>query len=216
MTMKSLCRGLCATWLIAVMIALVAVPATHLSAQTVTGTILGTLLDSSGSAVPNATVTVKNQDTGVVRTAATSGEGLYTMPSLLPGKYTVEVSTQGFAPVEVKNIVVNVGSNARVDVTLQVGATTQTVTVTESVPTVETTSSEVSQVMDENLIKKIPLNARDLQQLSVIQPGVQQTYTSSFGKQVSSGRRPRCQQSIPAGRNRSDLDVPNFAGQPGE
>ena len=86
-----------------------------------------------------------------------------------------------------KDVVVNVDSNARADVTLQVGATTQTVTVTESVPTVETTSSEVSQVMDENLIENIPLNARDLQQLSVIQPGVQQTYTSSFGKQVSVG-----------------------------
>ena len=145
------------------------------------------MLDSSGSAVPNATVTVKNQETGVARTTATSAEGFYTTPSLIPGKYNVQVSTQGFAPAEVKDIVVNVGSNARVDVTLQVGATTQTVTVTESVPTVETTSSEVSQIMDENLIKNIPLNARDLQQLSVIQPGVQQTYTSSFGKQVSMG-----------------------------
>ena len=187
MTMKSLSRGLCATWLAAIMMALVVVPATHLSAQTVTGTILGTVLDSSGSAVPNATVTVKNQETGVARTTATSAEGFYTTPSLIPGKYNVQVSTQGFAPAEVKDIVVNVGSNARVDVTLQVGATTQTVTVTESVPTVETTSSEVSQIMDENLIKNIPLNARDLQQLSVIQPGVQQTYTSSFGKQVSMG-----------------------------
>ncbi len=179
-------RGLFARLVVALMLVL-AVPAAHLSAQTVTGTILGSILDSSGSAVPNATVTVTNQDTGVVRTADSSSEGLYTVPSLLAGKYTVEVHAQGFAPVEVKNVVVNVDSNARADVTLQVGATTQTVTVTESVPTVETTSSEVSQVMDENLIEKIPLNARDLQQLSVIQPGVQQTYTSSFGKQVSVG-----------------------------
>ena len=91
MTMKSMCRGLCATWLAAVMIALVAVPAAHLSAQTVTGTLLGTVLDSSGSAVPNATVTLTNQETGVIRTTGTSNEGFYTVPSLIAGKYTVEV-----------------------------------------------------------------------------------------------------------------------------
>ena len=178
-----------AKWLcsIAFAILILAVPQVRLSAQTVTGTILGTVLDSSGSTIPNAAITVTNQDTGVARTVESSSDGLYNVPSLLAGKYSVEVRAQGFAPAQIKDVVVNVGSNARADVTLQVGATTQTVTVTESIPTVETTNSEVSQIMDENLIKNIPLNARDLQQLQVIQPGVQQTYTSSFGKQVSMG-----------------------------
>ncbi|HZP33704.1 MAG TPA: TonB-dependent receptor [Candidatus Acidoferrales bacterium] len=155
--------------------------------QTVTGTILGNILDSSGAAVPNAQITITNQDTGVVRETASTTDGVYNVPSLLPGKYTVQAKASGFTPGGVKDVVVNVGSDTRVDVTLQVGQVTQQVTVSEAVPTIETTSSEVAQVMDEQIIQNIPLNARDLQQLSVIQPGVQQTYTSSFGKQVSVG-----------------------------
>ena len=158
-----------------------------LHAQTVTGTVLGNILDSSGAAIANAQITITNQDTGVVREAASTGDGVYNVPSLLPGKYSVEAKAPGFTPGQVKDVVVNVGSNTRVDLTLQLGQVTQQVTVSEAVPTIETTSSEVAQVMDEGIIQNIPLNARDLQQLSVIQPGVQQTYTSSFGKQVSVG-----------------------------
>ena len=86
-----------------------------------------------------------------------------------------------------QNVVVNVGTETRADLHLEVGTTSQTITVSESIPTVETTSTDVSQVMSQDSIKIIPSNARDLQQLSVIQPGVQQTFTSSFGKQVSVG-----------------------------
>jgi hypothetical protein len=107
-------------------------PVTHLRAQSTNGTILGNVLDSSGAAVPNAEITVTNQDTGVMRTTASTGEGVYNVPSLLPGKYTVEAKTQGFSPVQVKNVVLNVGSEARADLTLQVGSTAQTVTVTEA------------------------------------------------------------------------------------
>ena len=158
-----------------------------LRAQTVNGTILGSVLDSSGSAVPDAQVTITNQDTGTVRVVQTTGDGGYTVPSLLAGKYSVEAKATGFTPTQVKDVVVNVGSNARVDLSLQVGQVTQQVTVTEAIPTIEATSSEVSQMMDENLIKSIPLNARDLQQLAVIQPGVNMVYTGSYGKTLSVG-----------------------------
>ncbi len=163
----------------------VLIPAAYLRSQTVTGTILGNVIDASGAAVPNAQITITNQDTGVVRTAVGTAEGVYDAPSLLPGKYTVEAKAQGFSPAEVKDVVVNVGSNARADLKLEVASTTQAVTVTEAIPTVETTSAEVSQVMNENLIQDIPLNARDLQQLAEIQPGVQYNYYSSYGKQLS-------------------------------
>jgi hypothetical protein len=153
--------------------ALITLPAIHLQAQTVTGTILGNVLDSSGAAVPSANITITNQDTGVARAAVSTAEGVYNVPSLLPGKYAVEARAQGFSPVQVKDVEVSVGSNTRVDVKLQVGQVTQQVTVTEAIPMVETTSSEVSQVMTEEIIKEMPLNARDVQQLAVIQPGVQ-------------------------------------------
>ncbi|MBZ5661321.1 MAG: TonB-dependent receptor [Acidobacteriia bacterium] len=168
-------------------IALFAVSTFHVQAQTVTGTISGTVLDPSGAVVPNAEISVTNQDTGVVRTTTGTSDGLYSVPSLLPGRYSVQVKAEGFNVAQVQNVVVNVGTETRADLHLEVGTTSQAITVSESIPTVETTSTDVSQVMSQDLIKIIPLNARDLQQLSVIQPGVQQTFTSSFGKQVSVG-----------------------------
>jgi hypothetical protein len=159
----------------------------HVQAQTVSGTIRGNVVDASGGVVPAAEISITNQDTGVVRTTTSTADGVYSVPSLLPGRYTVQVKAQGFNPIEVKDVVVNVGSETEADLHLQVGGTSQSVTVTESIQNVETTSTDVSQVMDQDLIEKVPLNARDLQQLSVIQPGVQQTFTSSFGKQVSVG-----------------------------
>ena len=164
----------------------------QMQAQTVTGTILGNVLDASGAAVPNAAIAITNQDTGVVRNTASNADGLFNVPSLLPGRYTVSASAQGFNRAEVKDVVLAVGSDARADLRLEVGSTSQTVTVTESIPTVETTSTEVSQVMDEELIGAIPLNARDVQQLAVIQPGVLLINTSGYGGKAMSaaGDRP--------------------------
>jgi hypothetical protein len=168
-------------------IAFLVAPAYHLQAQTVSGSIRGNVVDASGGVVPNVEITITNQETGVARTATSTSDGVYNVPSLMPGTYTVQAKAQGFNSIQMKDVVVNVGSDTRADLHLEVGGTSQSVTVTESIPTVETTSTDVSQVMDQELIKNIPLNARDLQQLSVIQPGVQQTFTSSFGKQVSVG-----------------------------
>ncbi len=166
-------------------VSLLAMPAIHLEAQTVTGTILGSVLDSSGASIPNAQITITNQDTGVVRNAVSTAEGVYNVPSLLSGKYTVDAKAPGFNPIQVKDVVVAVGSDTRVDLKLLVGSTSQTVTVQEVAPTVETESTEVSQIMDQNLIGEVPLNARDVQQLAVIQPGVQYNFYSSYGKQLS-------------------------------
>ena len=106
----------------------------HLDAQTSNGTILGNVEDSSGAAVANAEVTVTNQDTGVARSTVSTAEGIYDVPSLPPGKYTVEAKAVGFSPVQIKDVVVAVGSSTKVDLKVQVGQVTQTVTVTEAVP----------------------------------------------------------------------------------
>jgi len=157
----------------------------RLTAQTVTGTIRGTVLDSSGSVVPNAAIVVTNQDTGVIRNSASTGDGVYTIPSLLAGKYTVEAKAEGFSTAQAKDAVVTVGSDTRVDLTLQVGSTAQNVVVTVATTTIETSTAEVSQLMDQASIADKPLNSRDLQQLAVIQPGVQYNNYSPFGKQLS-------------------------------
>src|ERR1700676_1972201 len=70
-------------------------PLLSLRAQTVTGTILGNVLDASGSAVPNAEITATNQDTGAARTTTSTSDGVYTVPSLLAGRYSVEARAQG-------------------------------------------------------------------------------------------------------------------------
>ena len=84
-----------------------------LPGQTVTGTIAGTVLDPSGAAIPNAAITVTNEDTGIVRNSVATTDGVYTIPSLLPGKYTVEGKAQGFGTVQTKNVTVAVGSDTR-------------------------------------------------------------------------------------------------------
>src|SRR5262245_8509357 len=78
-------------------------------AQSASGTIVGNVMDTSGAAVP-ATITATNQDTGVVRNTATSESGIYHIPSLLPGNYTVEARAPGFGPVQAKDVMVRVGS----------------------------------------------------------------------------------------------------------
>src|SRR5437868_2658623 len=163
-----------------------------LHAQSAAGAIVGNVVDASGSAVPTAAITATNQDTGVTRNTSTTADGIYNIPSLLPGTYTVEAKAQGFGPAQVKDVVVRVGSDTRGDLMLQVGQITQTVTVTEAVPLVETRSADVSQVLDQATIESIPLNARDVQQLAVIQPGVQYLTTSGYGgKSLSlAGSRP--------------------------
>lgn len=162
-----------------------------LHAQSASGAIVGNVMDPSGAAVL-AAITATNQDTGVIRNTATSADGIYNIPSLLPGNYTIEVRAPGFGPVQVKDIGVRVGSEARVVVTLQVGPLAETLTVTEAVPLVETRDVDVSQVLDALVIKSIPLNARDVQQLAVIQPGVQYLNTSGYGGRSLSvaGSRP--------------------------
>jgi Carboxypeptidase regulatory-like domain len=152
----------------------------RLYAQSASGTVVGNVTDPSGAAVA-ATITATNQDTGVVRNTATSADGIYNVPSLLPGNYTIEARAPGFGPVQAKDVAVRVGSDTRVDLTLQLGPLAETLTVTEAVPLVGTTDVDVSQVLDALVIKSIPLNARDVQQLAVIQPGVQYLNTSGYG-----------------------------------
>jgi len=164
---------------------------TLLDAQTVSGTIQGSVSDTSGSSVPNAQITITNQDTGVVRNAVSAAEGNYNVPGLPPGKYMVEAKAAGFGTTQIKDVPLQVGSDSRVDLKLPVASVAQAVTVTEAIPTVETTSSEVSNVVTESLIEQIPLNARDIQQLAVVNPGVQWMKTSFGGNQLTvSGDRP--------------------------
>src|SRR2546421_9748544 len=141
-------------------------------AQLTTGNITGTVTDQSGAAVPGATVILKNTETGVTRTALSGETGKYEAFSLPAGTYEISASLAGFRTVTHTGINLAVGQNAVVDFALQVGQVSEAVTVTGDVTKVETTTATVSNLVDEKKVADLPLNGRDLTQLSFLQPGV--------------------------------------------
>src|SRR5579864_8736896 len=112
-------------------------------AQLPTGTILGTVKDSSGAVVPGAMVTAKNLDTGASRTVNTESDGSYRISALPVGNYEVDFEHAGFSTESHTGLTLTVDQNAVVNVTLKVGQTQQTVQVTEEAPQIETTSSSL-------------------------------------------------------------------------
>ena len=136
------------------------------------GRILGTVTDQSGGAMANATVTVTDTQRGVSRTLTTDEAGEYNAPTLLPGSYTVRAEAKGFKTLARENVVLEVGKEIRVDLSLQPGEQTQTVTVTESLPLVETTNATLGGTLNNADINDMPLNGRNYQNLMTLRPGV--------------------------------------------
>jgi len=142
-------------------------------AQTFRGTILGSITDSSGAAVPGATVTIKNVDTGLVRTVTTSDDGSYATPELPIGNYSVTVEKAAFRSGVVTGVKVEVSSERRVDFTLQPGQLAQTVEVRgEELPMVESTSNTLGGILESKLVTSLPVNGGDYQKLIFLVPGV--------------------------------------------
>src|SRR5260370_1166494 len=142
-------------------------------AQTSRGTILGSVTDSSGAAVPGATVTIKNLDTGLGRTVTTSDDGSYAAPELPIGTYSVSVEKAGFKLGVVTGIKVEVSSERRADVALQIGQSAQSVEVLgEELPMVESTSNTLGGIIESKIVTSLPVNGRDYQKLIFLVPGV--------------------------------------------
>ena len=136
------------------------------------GRILGTVTDQSGGVISGATVTVIDTERGVARTLTTDEAGEYNAPTLIPGTYTVRVEAKGFKKLERQNVVLEVGKEVRVDLTVQPGEQDQTVTVTEAVPLVETTNATLGGTLNNTDINDMPLNGRNYQNLLALRPGV--------------------------------------------
>ena len=131
----------------------------------------GTVTDSSGAVLPNATVTVRNADTGVTQSVKTDSAGTYQVPALSPGRYDVEVSASGFAATTDRGIVLRVGSTVTNNVQLNVTATQQTVSVSAEAPVVDETGISVGQVVDQQTVQEAPLNGRHFVDLGALIPG---------------------------------------------
>src|SRR3954452_23212232 len=129
-----------------------------LFAQSDRGSINGTLTDPNGAVITSATVTATNQETGAVAQAATTATGNYTIPQLPAGLYDVSVELPGFKKFIQRGIAVQVAQTARIDISMQIGQSNETITVTSDAPLLKTESAEQSQNITAERMSELPLN----------------------------------------------------------
>jgi Carboxypeptidase regulatory-like domain/TonB dependent receptor/TonB-dependent Receptor Plug Domain len=141
-------------------------------AQVATGSVVGTIVDSSGQIVPGAQVTIRDVNRNTTTALVTDASGVYTAPFLVPGTYEVSVALQGFRTWTRRGIVLQVNDRLRIDATLEVGTLEETTTVTGEAPLVRTDSSEVGTVIEEMAIRQLPLNGRNFATLVYLAPGI--------------------------------------------
>src|SRR3989454_2276685 len=141
-------------------------------AQTVAGRIVGTIRDSQGAVIPNASVSAKNLETGAERTMLSDASGGFNITSIPAGSYEVTASAPGLQKEVRSGVTLTVGAALRVDFTLNVGVLQEQVVVTGEAPQVDTTTSTMSGLVAETTIRELPLNGRDWLQLGALQPGV--------------------------------------------
>ncbi len=149
--------------------------------QNVYGTIAGVVTDTSGAAVANATITLTNVDTAQKRNMETDASGNYTFVNILPGRYKLEGEKTGFKKFLREPIVVQIESGVRVDITLAVGAQTETVEVTSETPFLQTETASLGQVVEQRSVTELPLNGRNPLALVGLVAGVVPQGTPSAG-----------------------------------
>jgi Carboxypeptidase regulatory-like domain/TonB dependent receptor len=143
-----------------------------LFAQANFGRILGTVADPTGAVLPGASISIIDKDRGLARTVTTDEAGQYNAPTLIPGTYTVRVEFPGFKTLDRQNVVVEVGKEIRVDLTIEPGQQSETVTVNEAIPLVDATGATLGGTLSNADINDMPLNGRNYQNLLNLRPGV--------------------------------------------
>ena len=143
-----------------------------LRAQQAAGSITGTVTDQSGSAVAGAAVTARDVEQGTTWTTKTDSAGLYEFPRVNIGQIAVKVEASGFATQERTPFALVLNQTARIDFQLAVGKVSETVSVTGAPPLLQTSTTEVGSVLDANTVSSLPLATRDVNQLTLLVPGV--------------------------------------------
>ena len=141
-------------------------------AQTGAGEITGLVRDQAGAAVPGATITVTEARTNLQRVVVSTGDGVYTVASLAPGEYRLDIALSGFRPVRREGIRLSTGEKARIDFDLEVGGVQEQVTVLEDAPVVRAESASLGTVVEHEQVVQLPLNGRLFIMLAAIAPGV--------------------------------------------
>ena len=193
--------------------ALVLAPSITL-AQSFTGTVVGTVKDSSGAAIPHAAVSITSQQTGRQASVTADLEGRYTSLPLAPGEYRVEASLQGFRSAVRSNVTVQIASTVVVDFALEVGDLSEKVEVTASAGTLETTSGTIGKVVDNRRIQELPLNTRNVYSLIFLTPGVAGSIGNNYNSMSYSvnGARPTMMDTVIDGVTASFPTVNGFTG----
>ena len=165
------------------------------------------MVDSTGAAVPEAQLSVRNILTNLTREARTGMEGVYTISSLPIGTYELRATHTGFQTVVIRDIKLDVNATRRVDVTLAVGQVSETVSVEAAAPTLNTENASTGQVIESKRVTELPLNGRDFQQLQLLTPGSINGTNFQTGAALSGGAS--------ALTTNSTLNIAN-GGRPGQ
>ena len=154
------------------LVALMSVGVAQMAAQTTTATITGSVLDTTGAAIPGATVVLENTATQLQLRSVTTSRGFYRVPGLLPGTYRATITKTGFKESVLEGIEVHGEDQLSLNYDLQPGSVTESVTVNSSEPLLQSDSSTISTVIEEEQIANAPLNGRNVMGLAALTPGV--------------------------------------------
>ena len=154
-----------------VLLALAAVSAGGLRAQTATGQVHGSVIDPVGAAVPNADVVLSNSGTGIESSLQSDERGFFVFRNLPPGLYTLQVAAAGFKTAQVPEFLIEVNQTVSRAVTLEIGVVTESVEVVAGAEMVQQSSAELGEVISEGAVRDLPLNGRNFTQLMTLTPG---------------------------------------------
>ena len=160
--------------------------AANTAAQSTTGSIIGTVRDSTGGALPGVTITATNQANGATRETITDELGAFRVTALNPGLYTLSVALTGFENLKRTDVRVNIASQVEIPLTLQMAGVQESVTVSASAPLVDTTAQAVGTLVETRQISSLPLKSRDFLDLALLAPGVVSDQGSAQGGQTDS------------------------------
>ena len=172
-------------WFLAILVLLAPLMERQARAQVDTGSIVGTVTDTTGAFIPGAKITIKDESTGRMQVLQSGQDGTYSISPLKIGTYTMTVEKNGFQTSVQQHIEVTVQGHLEIDPKLQVGQVTQEVQVSSAGPILETQSSSIQQLVNQRAINDLPLNGRNAVFLAQLSPGVNQAQNDSRGLQAS-------------------------------
>src|ERR1700722_3724131 len=161
------------------------------SAQAVYGSIFGTVTDTTGAAVPNATITAADVAKGTSVSVQSDGNGDYRVEHLIPDTYNVTAEATGFARVTTQNVVVFADTAPKVDISLSVGSVSNTITVTSAAPLLQTEHTDVNVILNERAVETLPNLNRNFTAFELLTPG-----TTYIGWNVDESQNPQRSQQI--------------------